>query len=234
MSEHETKENLDTPPLSAELENALKEAQEHADALDAQKQQDLSSGTDVDNKKVQSTHAESEARDPSSDSEETKESENIESSELANLKSQLEVAQKNASDFKEAMLRARADLENARRRFERTQSEEKKFASEKTLKALIPVVDDLDLALSNIGEDQDSSLIEGVRLVHKKFIQALESQGAKTFYPQGEAFDPTLHEAMMESPSTEVPPGHILQVFQRGWMLQDRLLRPAKVILARE
>ena len=231
MSEHETKENLDTPPLSAELESALKEAQEHADALDAKQQQDQSSDAVANNEKDPKTTKET--ADSSSDVNDAEASQDGQS-ELESLKAQLAVAQKNASDFKEAMLRARADLENARRRFERTQSEEKKFASEKTLKALIPVVDDLDLALSNVSADQDDSLIEGVRLVHKKFIQALESQGAKTFYPQGEAFDPTLHEAMMESPSTDVPPGHILQVFQRGWMLQDRLLRPAKVILARE
>ena len=65
------------------------------------------------------------------------------------------------------MLRSRADLENARRRFERTQIEDKKFASEKTLKALIPIVDDLDLALSNLNDQQESSFVEGVKLVHK-------------------------------------------------------------------
>ena len=225
MSEHEKKENLDTPPLSAELENALKEAQEHADALDQQDQSgdaQVLPETEDQGEPSDSQEAQNEAQDSS------------DASEVDSLKAQLDAAQKNASDYREAMLRARADLENARQRFERTQSEEKKFASEKTLKALIPVVDDLDLALSNVGEDQETSLVEGIRLVHKKFVQALESQGARTFYPQGEAFDPTLHEAMMESPSDEDPPGHILQVLQRGWMLQDRLLRPAKVILARE
>jgi molecular chaperone GrpE len=224
MSEHENKENLDTPPLSAELENALKEAQDHADALSEKEQKSDVAPSEESVEDDQEAHVQSDQVDDTSAVE----------SEIKSLKAQLEAAQKNASDFKEAMLRARADLENARRRFERTQSEDKKFASEKTLKALIPVVDDLDLALSNVSEDQDTSLIEGVRLVHKKFIQVLEAQGANTFYPQGEAFDPTLHEAMMESPSTDVPPGHILQVFQRGWMLQDRLLRPAKVILACE
>jgi molecular chaperone GrpE len=98
------------------------------------------------------------------------------------------------------------------------------------------VVDDLDRALANIPEAEDTSgsLVEGVQMVHRKFLQALESQGAKSFYPAGELFDPTTHEALMEMPVDDVKPGHIAQVFQRGWLLNDRLLRPAKVIIAKE
>jgi molecular chaperone GrpE len=138
--------------------------------------------------------------------------------------------------MRDAMLRARADLENARRRFEREKKEDQLFAGERVLKALIPVVDDLDRALANIpdSEDASGSLVEGVQMVHRKFLQALESQGAKSFYPEGEVFDPTTHEALMEMPSEEVEPGHIAQVFQRGWFLNERLLRPAKVIIAKE
>ena len=219
MSENEKKDTPAESPLHSDLENALKDAQDYADHLDQKEEKASSPST-----------SETQGEEHVADTEQA--DEHME--EIRSLKAQLAAAQKNANDFKDGMLRARADLENARRRFERNQIEEKKFASEKTLKALIPVVDDLDLALANIGSEQDQNFVEGVKLVQKKFIQALESQGAQTFYPQGDVFDPTLHEAMMEAPSTEVPPGHVLQVFQRGWMLQDRLLRPAKVILAKE
>jgi molecular chaperone GrpE len=153
--------------------------------------------------------------------------------ELTKLKAELAAAQQKAEQLQEAALRARADLDNARRRFEREQKESVKFASERALKALIPVVDDLDLTLSNLSDEAEAQLAEGVRLVHRKFLQALESQGATSFYPVGEPFDPTSHEALMEQPSAEHEPGTIVQVFQRGWHLNERLLRPAKVIIAK-
>lgn len=151
----------------------------------------------------------------------------------AALVAELEAAKRSADELRDAMLRARADLDNARRRFEREKDESTKYAAEKALKAIVPVVDDLDLTLANIPTDADAKLIEGIQLVHRKFLQALESQGAKSFYPLGERFDPSSHEALMEMPSAEHPEGHIAQVFQRGWNLNDRLLRPAKVIISK-
>lgn len=153
--------------------------------------------------------------------------------ELEALKAELAAANKKVEGLQEASLRARADLDNARRRFEREQKEATKYAAERTLKAIIPVVDDLDLTLNNLSAEADAQLAEGVRLVHRKFLQALESQGAVSFFPEGEAFDPTSHEALMEQPSADHEPGTIVQVFQRGWSLNERLLRPAKVIIAK-
>ena len=190
-------------PLSPDLEAALREAEAHAEDLEA--------------KKTDPNHAE------------------IDGQELKKLKADLEAAQKLNAEMRDGMMRARADLENARRRFEREQKESQLYAGEKVLKSLIPIVDDLDRTLENIPEDlgEDHSLISGVNMVHRKFLHALESQGAKSFYPLGEAFDPTNHEALMEAPSEEVEAGHIMQVFQRGWTLNERLLRPAKVIIAK-
>jgi len=151
----------------------------------------------------------------------------------AALAAELEAAKRSAEEMRDAMLRARADLDNARRRFEREKEESAKYAAEKTLKALVPVLDDLDLALDNLPVGADDKLVEGERLVHRKFLQVLEAQGAKSFRPLGERFDPASHEALMEMPSAEHPEGHIAQVFQRGWQLNDRLLRPAKVIISK-
>ena len=194
-------------PLSPDLEAALKEAEAHAEGIEAKKEQTSDSSVE------QSTD---------------------ESADEA-LQIELEQAKKQVSDMREGMLRARADLENARRRFEREQKESQLYAGERVLKSLIPIVDDLDRTLENIPEDlnEDHSLVSGVNMVHRKFLQALESQGAKSFYPLGETFDPTDHEALMEAPSAEAEPGEIIQVFQRGWRLNERLLRPAKVIIAK-
>lgn len=203
----ETLEDHNTP-LSPDLEAALKEAEAHAEGIEAKKAQ------------PSETSADEEAEAPAGD---------------AALMAELEEAKKQASDMREGMLRARADLENARRRFEREQKESQLYAGERVLKSLIPIVDDLDRTLENIPEDlsEDHSLVSGVQMVHRKFMQALESQGAKSFFPLGEIFDPTNHEALMETPSETAAPGEIVQVFQRGWHLNERLLRPAKVIIAK-
>jgi molecular chaperone GrpE len=199
-----------TTPLSPDLEAALRDAEAHAEDIEAQKNKDMK-------------EAEAEAKaDKDSD-------------EVIALQAELEKAQKTTNEMREGMLRARADLENARRRFEREQKESQLYAGERVLKSLIPIVDDLDRTLENIPDDlgEEHSLVSGVNMVHRKFMQALESQGAKSFYPLGETFDPTNHEALMEAPSEDYEPGKIMQVFQRGWLLNERLLRPAKVIIAK-
>lgn len=191
--------------LSPDLEAALRDAEAHAEGLDTK------------------TNRSADQSDPEL------------TAALEKAQAELATAQKTVTDMREGMLRARADLENARRRFEREKKESQLYAGERVLKSLIPIVDDLDRTLENIPEDlsEDHSLVSGVHMIHRKFLQALESQGATSFHPLGEAFDPTTHEALMEAPSEEVEPGKIMQVFQRGWMLNERLLRPAKVIIAK-
>ncbi len=190
-------------PLSPDLEAALRDAEAHAEGIES--------------KKTESSKAQGSDQ------------------ELKKLQEELEAAKKLNNEMRDGMMRARADLENARRRFEREQKESQLYAGEKVLKSLIPIVDDLDRTLENIPDDlgEDHSLVAGVNMVHRKFLHALESQGATSFHPLGEAFDPTNHEALMEAPSEDVEPGHITQVFQRGWTLNERLLRPAKVIIAK-
>jgi len=197
-------------PMPADLEAVLREAEEYAEGKP---------------KATPATPGEAdEPETPQADPRDT---------QLAKLKAELAAANKKLEQSHESALRARADLDNARRRFDREQKEAVKYAAERTLKALFPVIDDLDLTISNISPEADAQLAEGVRLVHRKFIQALESQGVSSFYPVGEAFDPTSHEALMEQPSAEHEPGTIVQVFQRGWSLNERLLRAAKVIIAK-
>ena len=208
-------------PLAPDLEAALRDAQAHAEKVSKSddERDEVVVGEVVEDEVTEGEAVEDQVNDQT----------------LGALRAELQQAQKQGVEMRDAMLRARADLENARRRFEREKKEDQLFAGERVLKALIPVVDDLDRALANIpdSEEPSGSLVEGVQMVHRKFLQALESQGAKSFYPEGEVFDPTTHEALMEMPSEEVEPGHIAQVFQRGWFLNERLLRPAKVIIAK-
>ncbi len=158
----------------------------------------------------------------------------IELSAFKELQTKLEEALKKSDEWKNDSLRSRADLENARRRFDIQSAENKKFASESTLKAFLPVIDDLDNAINHAEKNaEQNALLDGIKLVQRKFLQVCENQGASSFYPLGEAFDPTLHEALTEMPSTEYEAGKIAQVFQRGWKLHDRLLRPAKVIISK-
>ena len=215
-------------PMPADLEAALKDAEAHAEhlggAVDTTSQEDEAVLSSTDQGQDQKTVDETPSKEESTDASST---------QLNQLKTELIASRKLGEEMRDGMIRARADLENARRRFDREQKEAQIYASEKVLKAIIPVVDDLDRALDNVTEDEEGSLVEGVKLVHRKFLQTLESQGAVSFYPIGELFDPTSHEALMEMPTTEHPEGHITQVFQRGWRLKERLLRPAKVIIAK-
>lgn len=204
-------------PMPADLEAVLREAEDYAEG-----------------KPSTPTSAAKEPDQVQSPSEQVSAAEHAElRAQVEKLKSELAAAQVKVEQSHESVLRARADLDNARRRFDRDQKEATKYAAEKTLKGLFPVIDDLDLTISNISPEADAQLAEGVRLVHRKFLQALESQGVKSFYPEGETFDPTVHEALMEQASAEHEPGTIVQVFQRGWSLNERLLRAAKVIIAK-
>ena len=212
------------PQMDPRMEAALRDAYAHAEDISRDEQR----GTPAPAEAASADQAKADAEVAGA---EEKAAPTVDAGELTALQAALKSAETKAEEAKSSMLRARADLENARRRFEREQKESKKYAAEKVLKALIPVVDDLDRALEHGGEE-GGALADGVKLVHRKFLQALEGEGAKSFSPQGEAFDPMAHEAMTQMPSAEVPAGHVLQVFQRGWYLQERLLRPAKVIVA--
>ncbi len=150
------------------------------------------------------------------------------------LEEALEQTKKEAQHFNERWLRAAADLENYRRRAVREQDDARKFANEKLLKDFLPVVDDLERAVNAFGsgpEEGGARTAEGVRMVQRKFISALEKHGVTTFEAEGEVFDPGLHEAVQQLHS-DVPAGKVVTQLQRGFMINDRLLRPALVVVS--
>lgn len=146
---------------------------------------------------------------------------------------ELETARREAADWKGRAYRATADLDNVRRRFAKERDDLRRFAVEGLLKDILPIADNLERAVAHAEQNGTEGLVDGVKLVLRQFQQTLAGKGAESFEVLGQPFDPQLHEAMTEMPSTEYPPGHVASVFQRGWKLNGRLVRPAMVIVAK-
>lgn len=135
---------------------------------------------------------------------------------------------------KNRMLRIAADAENYRRRAAREQEETRKFANETFLKGLLPVLDNLDRALSATqGEQNLDSLRQGVEMVFSELQKALTGFGVASLSAAGEKFDPEFHEAVLYAESEDVPAGYVVQEYQKGYFLNERLVRPALVIVSR-
>jgi molecular chaperone GrpE len=132
----------------------------------------------------------------------------------------------------ERFLRAAADLENYRKRAAKEREEIQKFGNERLLRDIFPVADNLDRALA--AAPADDPLADGVKLVRASLEQALAKHGVVGFSALGEKFDPALHEALMQVPTREKPPGTVVLEHARGFKLHDRLVRPAMVGVAVE
>jgi len=142
-----------------------------------------------------------------------------------------------AQKFQDLYLRCAAETENMRRRFQKEREDQARFASEQIVKGLLPVLDNLGLALGYVKDDASEevkSLAEGVRMTLKGFQSVLADNGVKPVPAErGVVFDPNLHEALGQLPEQDIPPGTISQEIQKGYTLYDRLVRPAKVMVAR-
>jgi molecular chaperone GrpE len=144
---------------------------------------------------------------------------------------ELAKAQAKAAENYDLYVRAVAEKENARRRAWEDAEKARKFAIEKFAGALLPVVDSMEKALE-ATEGTSGPIREGLEVTHRQLVSALEANGMKSENPLGEKFDPNKMQAIAMIPSAEVASGHVAQVFQRGWMLSDRVLRPAMVAVA--
>ncbi|MBS3747200.1 MAG: nucleotide exchange factor GrpE [Wenzhouxiangellaceae bacterium] len=134
--------------------------------------------------------------------------------------------------MKEAMLRLKADMDNREKRLEREMAKTRKFALEALMRDLVQVLDSMDQALSSADADKAPDAFEGMELVRKQALQVLSSHGLEMLDPQDEEFDPSWHEAMATQPSDEHESGTVVRVLQKGYRLNDRLIRPARVIVA--
>ena len=147
----------------------------------------------------------------------------------------LEEAQQEASQNLDLAQRAQAELVNYRRRADEERISLSKFSNSRLITKLLPVKEELDLAIAHSGKaGVADSWLEGIRLIQRKFLSLLESEGVELIEGVGDIFNPMEHEALGTGESTEYPPGHILEVVRSGYRLQDRVIQPAQVIVSRE
>ena len=155
--------------------------------------------------------------------------------EVQALRDQLAAAEATAAENWDKALRATAELENVRRRVERESATLQKYALERILGDLITVNDSFELALKAVAAESEETRkhLEGLQLTHKQLWGALERYGVSAIDPQGQPFNPELHEAVSMLESAELAPNHVLTVMQKGYRLHDRLLRPAMVVVSK-
>lgn len=156
-----------------------------------------------------------------------------EEQDVQSLRAALEAAEARALESRDLYLRALAELENVRKRAARDIEQAHKYALERVSNDLIAVKDGLELGLASENADADS-LRAGTESTLKLLNKAFENAGLIEIDPQGETFNPELHEAMIAQPSAEHVPNTVMQVIQKGYQLNGRLLRPARVIVAKE
>ena len=130
------------------------------------------------------------------------------------------------------ILRERADLENQRKRLSRDLEQLRKFANERLLSDLLPVFDSLDAGLTAAGEEP-SPLRDGLEMTFRQLLKVAADNGLSVLDPTGETFNPDYHQAISQADAGSAAPGSVVQVFQKGYLLNERLLRPALVVVAR-
>jgi molecular chaperone GrpE len=153
------------------------------------------------------------------------------------LKAELDQVRQEAADEHDRLLRLSAEFENYKKRMDRQVAEFKKYANEKLLKELLTVVDNLERAISSTNGDKglrsDACVIEGVEMTLNEILKLLKRFNVEPIEAKGKPFDPVYHEAMMQEETDEYPENTVINEFQKGYMIHDRLLRPAMVVVSK-
>jgi molecular chaperone GrpE len=153
--------------------------------------------------------------------------------DMENLKNELNEMRTKADEYLDGWQRARADFANYKKRVDRDQAQVYQMAVSNIVKRYLDVVDDLERALKNKPQKGDGAAwAEGIELVYRKMLALLESEGVKQMDAQGEIFDPNLHEAISQEAHPEYEDGQIIEVIKQGYLLGDRVIRPALVRVA--
>lgn len=147
----------------------------------------------------------------------------------------LEAAKREAGDYYDRLLRLSAEFENYKKRASRELSDFRKFANETIIKDLLGVIDNLERALTSAVDQEGSagSIAEGVDLTLKEILKILEKNGVTVIAAEGENFDPTFHQAVMQQEAPDQPPNTVVQELQKGYLLHNRLLRPSMVAVSK-
>ncbi|MFP4531372.1 MAG: nucleotide exchange factor GrpE [Desulfobacterales bacterium] len=156
---------------------------------------------------------------------------------IEQLKSELDQVRQEASDEHDRLLRLSAEFENYKKRMDRQAEEFKKYANESLLKELLTVVDNLERAISSSDADKgvnsEACVIEGVEMTLNEILKILKKFNVTPIEAKGKPFDPVYHEAMMQEESDEYPENTVINEFQKGYLIHDRLLRPAMVVVSK-
>ncbi len=157
-----------------------------------------------------------------------------EEKEIEELKKKLEEKEKEAKESYDRLLRTAADFENYKKRATREKEDWTKFANEDLIRAILPFVDNLERAVNHAQKVADTGvLVEGVRLTIQQLLQTLNKFGLSSFESVGKPFDPAMHEAMLVVETDKHEPNQVVEEFQKGYLLNDRLLRPATVSVSK-
>lgn len=197
----------------------------------------MSNNEDMKNPDTEVADARSEdvknANDESTKSDNTQESVSLEE-QIVQLTVELEEAQADSLSHKDTALRSKAETENIRRRTEKEVSNASKFALERFAKEILGVVDSLEKALELPAEEaSQKAMHEGIELTYKLMVDTLKKFSIEQIAPLGDNFDPALHEAMLMQETEEHEPNSVMVVIQPGYQLKGRLIRPARVIVAK-
>ncbi|MCO7232766.1 MULTISPECIES: nucleotide exchange factor GrpE [unclassified Cobetia] len=158
----------------------------------------------------------------------------VDNPEAEMLAAQVEELEQAVKEAKDQALRAAADAQNARRRAEQDAEKARKFALEKFVKEMLPVVDSLEKALESMsGDEAAKTHVEGIEMTLKMQLDALNKSGVEQLDPHGEPFDPEYHQAVAMVPSPDAEPNSVIDVMQKGYTLNGRLVRPAMVAVSK-
>ena len=155
---------------------------------------------------------------------------------MAALEAKLESAEKELQETHDRLLRASAEFENYKKRSARDMTDFRKFANETLIKEMLPVIDNLERALESVSQDQpeSKSVAEGVRMTLAEILKIFEKYQVKQIESLGETFDPGFHQAVMQQENDSQPDKTILQELQKGYLMHDKLIRPAMVVVSKK
>ena len=154
---------------------------------------------------------------------------------LKEMEEKLESMEQEGKENYDRLLRVSAEFENYQKRAAREMNDFRKFANESFVKAMLPVVDNLDRAIESSSNDKhtDRSMLEGVNMTLKEILKVFEQFNVKPFESLGKTFDPSLHQAVMQEETEAYPENSVVKELQKGYMMHDRLLRPAMVVVSK-
>jgi molecular chaperone GrpE len=154
---------------------------------------------------------------------------------MEDLEAKLEIKEQEAKENYDRLLRVSAEFENYKKRASRDLAELRKFANQSLIKEMLSVIDNLELAMNSTNGHKtiDQGLLQGLDMTHKEILKVFEKFNVKPIEAKGQAFDPTFHEAVMQEATDEFDENTVINELQKGYLIHDRLLRPAMVVVAR-